>query len=316
MTLDPIVQMLLEKNEETEFPSIHSMPVETLRKESEEQARKEVERNRQLYPVAKITDRRIEGPGGELPIRIYTPEGEGPFPILIYFHGGGFVISSINTHDHICRLLCKGANCLVISVGYRYAPEHKFPAATDDALAATRWVADHAAELDGDAERMAVGGDSSGGNLATVTTLRIRDEGGPDLSGQLLIYPSTDHYKRPKPSHKENGEGYLTSYKELMMFEDLYLNTEAEADDPRFAPLFAADLERLPPALIITAEYDVVRDEGEMYAERLQKSGVSTKLSRYDGMIHAFISMLEFINQGKQAIEESCAWLENIFYDK
>lgn len=269
-------------------------------------------------PVRKVEDRNIPGPGGTLPLRIYTPQGDGPFPILVYFHGGGWVLSNLETHDMLCRKLTNRAHCIVISVDYRLAPEHKFPAAVEDSYAATNWAAEHAHELNGDPTRLAVGGDSAGGNLSAVTTLLAREQGGPAISFQFLIYPATDHYpaSAQRKSFIENGEGYFLTNEGMRHFLDHYLESPEQSSDPRFAPLQAKDLSGLPPALVVTAEYDPLRDEGELYAERLQKAGVPVTLRRYDGMIHGFFTMAGVIDQSNKAIDETAEILRQAFEAK
>ena len=270
----------------------------------------QIPKSRKLTPIAFVTNRTVPGPAGDIQVRIYTPEGIGPFALLVYFHGGGFVVGSLDSADQICRILCWGAGCVVVSVDYRLAPEHKFPAAPDDCLAATRWAAEHAIEFNADPTRLVVAGDSSGGNLATVTALRIRDEGGPALSGQLLIYPVADYHTPATPSYLANADGYLLTRDTMIWFWEHYLNNVSEANDPHASPLRAPDLRGLPPALVITAELDPLRDEGERYAERLQLAGVPTILSRYDGMIHGFFLFGDMFDESRQAINEATTWLK------
>jgi acetyl esterase len=233
--------------------------------------------------------------------------------VVVYFHGGGFVVGSLDSGDATCRALCHGASCAVVSVDYRLAPEHKFPAATDDCLAATHWAVAHAAELNADPARLVVAGESAGGNLAAVTALRLRDEGGPLLCGQLLIYPVTDYHTPPTPSYIANGKGYLLTRAMMVWFWGHYLNHAGEAGHPHASPLRAPDLSGLPPALIITAEYDPLRDEGERYAARLQQAGTPATCSRYDGMIHGFLLLSELFDEGRQAMEEAILWLRHLF---
>jgi acetyl esterase len=263
-------------------------------------------------PVAAVVDRIIPGPASDLPVRVYTPEGRGPFPLLVFFHGGGWVLGDLDTHDPICRALCAGSGCVVVSVGYRLAPEHRFPAATDDALAATRWVAEQAAGIGGDPARLALAGDSAGGNLSAVTALRIRDEGGPPLRGMLLIYPALGYHTPPTPSYIENAEGYGLTREAALWFWEQYLADESQAANPHAAPLLAPDLSGLPPALVITAEYDVLRDEGERYVEQLRTAGVPARLSRYDGVNHRFAELIGILDQAEQARDEMCAWLREV----
>ena len=261
-------------------------------------------------PIAIIVNLTIPCPAGEIPIRIYTPEGMAPFPLVVFFHGGGFVVGSLDSYEEMCRTLCWGTGCIVVSVDYRLAPEHKFPAAPDDCLAATRWAAEHAAEFNADPARLAVAGDSAGGNLATVTALRIRDEGGPPLCGQLLIYPATDYHTPPTSSYLAYANGYLLTRDSMVWFWGHYLNSASEASHPYASPLRAPDLSGLPPALVVTAEYDPLRDEGERYAERLQLAGGPTVLSRYDGMIHGFFMFGDLFKESRRAINEANAWLK------
>ena len=238
--------------------------------------------------------------------------GPGPFPILVFFHGGGFVIGDLDSMDAPCRALANRAGCLVVSVDYRRAPEHKFPTATEDCYAAVRWVAENAASLNGDSARIAVGGDSAGGNLAAVVALMARDRGGPPLRYQLLIYPATNH-DFTTASCQENAEGYFLTTADSRWFWSQYLRDENDAANPYASPLRAEDLSGLPPALIITAEYDPLRDEGEAYAERLRQAGVAAEAKRYDGMIHGFFQMGAVIDRGKQAIEDAAQALRTAF---
>lgn len=307
MPLDPKVKEVLDLVQAMNLPPLEALPVEIARRG----VLQEYERNPwPRTPVARTEDRLIQGPGSALPIRIYTPKGTGPFPILMYFHGGGWVICNIETHDAICRALCAGASCVVISVDYRLAPEHKFPAAPEDCLAATRWAGANASSIDGDPTRIVVSGDSAGGNLAAVTALRIRDEGGPALRGQALIYPATTHYSRPTRSHVENADGYFLTRSAMVWFMDHYLRDAADAENEHASPLLARDLSGLPSAFVLTAEFDPLRDEGLQYAERLRAAGVPVQYSNYDGMIHGFYGS-PLYSQGAQAIAETCSWLRS-----
>ena len=264
-------------------------------------------------PVGAVTERSIQGPGGALKLRIYQPQGQGPFPLLAFYHGSGFVLCSLDTHDGMCRNLCAGARCVVVSVDYRLAPEHKFPAGLDDCVFATRWIAGHAAELNGDATRLAIAGDSAGGNMAAATALRIRDEGGPPLCGQLLIYPVTDYHTPGTPSYRENAVGYGLTRDTMEWFWNHYLNDPAEAANPYASPLRAPDLSRLPPALVVTAEFDPLRDEGEHYAERLRAAGTPAVTSRWNGMNHGFFFWVGLVDKAEDAMNESCVWLRERF---
>ena len=255
-------------------------------------------------PVDRIDDRRIPGPGGhEIPIRVYHPRDRGPLPVLVWFHGGGWTIGSLDTHDNTCRSLTNGVGCVVVSVDYRLAPEHKFPAAVDDALAATQWVADHAAEVDGDPSRIAVAGDSAGGNLAAVVSLLARDARAPDLAFQLLVYPVTD-YEFESASMVENATGYFLERESMRWFYKQYLNDENDGADWRFSPVRVADLTGLPPAFVLTAEFDPLRDQGERYADKLEADGVPVELRRYDGVFHGFFGMRDFMEPAKEAFDD------------
>ena len=253
--------------------------------------------------VATVENRRIPGPSGELPIRVYTPTG-GPHPVVVYFHGGGWVIGDLESHDGVCRALANGVPATVVSVDYRLAPEHRFPAAADDCWAATRWVAEHGAAL-GDVSRIAVGGDSAGGNLAAVVSLMARDRGGPRIAYQLLVYPVTDA-SLDTPSYRENADGYLLTRSVMEWFWNHYTKA-TDRESPYASPLRARDLKGLPPALVITAEFDPLRDEGEAYARRLEQAGVPVKVRRFDGMIHGFFGMGAVFPQAATALQEAVA---------
>jgi acetyl esterase len=262
--------------------------------------------------VGKVEDRLIPGPTGWVLVRIYTPEGSGPFPILVYFHGGGWVVGSLETVDASCHSLTNGAGCMVMSVDYRLAPEHKFPAAVDDCYAAIRWVAERATIIDGDPTRIAVGGESAGGTLTAAVALMARDRRAPSLVYQLLIYPVTD-YAFDTASYRENGEGYFLTKDMMVWFWNHYLRSEADGQNPYASPLRAQDLRGLPPALVITAEFDPLRDEGEAYAARLREAGVPVVSTRYNGLIHGFFGIATVLDQAKKAIAEAAAGLRSAF---
>lgn len=301
MPLDPQVQFLLDQLAALDAPIMDALTPADVR----QQMRARVALFGEPETVAHVEDRAIPGPQGEIPVRIYTPAGSAPFPLLVFFHGGGWVIGDIDTHDGLCRSLANRAACVVVSVAYRLAPEHKFPAAPEDCYVATQWVAEHAADLHGDASRIAVAGDSAGGNLSAVIAQMARDRGGPHLSFQLLLYPATD-LTMSSPSIDENAEGYYLTKADMIWFTNHYINNEGDKKDPQASPLFASNLQALPPALIITAEYDPLRDEGEAYAQKLKDTGVLVTLHRYNGVIHGFVSMAPFLDQGKLAVDE-CA---------
>ena len=283
MPLDPRAQAFLDSlNALGSWTDPRSISIEKQRRWMEAFARSQMGT---AQAVHLVEDRTIPGPGGQVPMRVYTPEGRQPLPVLVYFHGGAFTMGSINTEDPLCRALANGAGCIVVSVEYRLAPEHKFPAGVEDCYAATKWVTGHAAELGGDAARLAVGGSSAGGNLAAVVALMSRDRGGPSLAYQLLMYPVTSR-ACDTASHRECGRGYMLTTESMMWNWGLYLHREDEGRHPYASPLLAEDLSGLPPALVITAEFDPLRDEGEAYAVRMQQAGVSSSWRRFDGILH------------------------------
>src|ERR1700674_3313119 len=306
MPVDPQIQALLDRG--TGVPATHTLPVDVARAQYEAR----IALMASPADIAGVREQTIDGPGGPLRIRIYTPHGTAPFPLLVFFHGSGFVVCSLDTHDGMCRNLCAGTGCVVVSVDYRLAPEAKFPAAPDDCLAATRWAVANAAALGDDPRRMFVAGDSAGGNLAAVTALRIRDEGGPRLLGQLLIYPVTDYYEPGTPSMIENAEGYGLTRAGMIWFWDHYLAHPSHGDHPHASPFRATDLSGLPPALVVTAEYDPLRDEGEYYAGRLRQAGVPTELKRWDGMNHGFFFWPGVVDRASDAMDEACLWARSI----
>lgn len=306
MELDPRAKALLTAFAVAGIPSIKNIPVE--------HAREMVENGmaRMKSPVARVGavhNITLDGPAGKLPARIYVPEGRGPFPVVIFFHGGGWVFFDLDAYDSICTHLCKSAQSLIISLGYRRSPEYKFPAAIDDCLVASRWIADHCNKWNGDPEHIFLAGDSAGGNLAAVTAIRIRDEGGPSIRGQVLIYPVTDHYDREKASAREFADGFNLSQEDLHWFWDQYLEDPADGLNPLASPLLARDLSGLPPALVLVAGYDPLHDDGIEYARRLTAEGVEVKLLNYGDMIHGFISYLGIFRQGKEAIDEIASWI-------
>lgn len=307
MPVDPQIQTLL--NARAKLPALHTLSVTAAR---EQMAARDIPGLR-IPEVASIVNRDMQGPAGSLPLRLYTPKGTGPFPLLVFFHGSGFVVCSLDTHDAMCRNLCNGAGCVVISVDYRLAPEHKFPAAPDDCLAATRWAAMNAGALNADPSRIIVAGDSAGGNLAAVTALRVRDEGGPALAGQLLIYPVTDYHTPGTASYQENAEGYGLTRKGMEWFWDHYLSNSADAAHPHASPLRANNLGGLPPALVVTAEYDPLRDEGEIYGNKLQQSGVPAEVTRWAGVNHGFFFFVGIVDKSAAAMDQACTWLRKVF---
>jgi acetyl esterase len=259
-------------------------------------------------PVGAVTDLTIAGPDEPLALRRYTPARRHVRGALVYFHGGGWVIGDLDSHDETCRRLCSGAGVEVVAVHYRRAPETTYPGAVEDCYAATQWVAEHAAELGIDATRIAVGGDSAGGNLAAAVALMARDRNGPALRFQLLIYPVTDaNFERQ--SYQANGVGYLLSRRGMQWFWDQYVPDTAQRSEPYAAPLGAADLTGLPPALVQTAGFDPLRDEGEAYANALRGAGVGVQSTRYTGLIHGFFGMQDAVPAARPALVEAVAAL-------
>ncbi|HUB11165.1 MAG TPA: alpha/beta hydrolase [Acetobacteraceae bacterium] len=307
MPVDPQIQTLLDKG--AGVPATHTLSVAAARAQYEAR----IALMAPAAPIAATDERVIAGPGGPLRLRIYRPPGDGPSPLLVFFHGSGFVLCSLDTHDGICRNLCAGAGCIVVSVDYRLAPEHKFPAGLDDCVFATRWAAQHAAELGADGRNLAIAGDSAGGNLAAATALRLRDEGGPALRGQLLIYPVTDFHTPGTASYTDNGEGYGLTRATMVWFWNHYVADPQDAANPLASPLRAPSLAGLPPALVVTAEFDPLRDEGEAFASRLREAGVATVTSRWGGMNHGFFFWVGVVDLAAAAMAESCAWLRGIF---
>lgn len=262
--------------------------------------------------LTRVEDLFIPGLGGDIPVRVYASENDGLRPALVYFHGGGFVLCNLDTHDTVCRALAKESGAVIISVDYRLAPEHKFPAAVEDAHAATVWVAENAQRLGIDGDRIAVGGDSAGGNLATVIAIRCRDDGGPALAAQVLIYPVTDLSTFETGSYNEFAEGYFLTRAAMKWFCGHYVSSADVARNPEVSPLLAEDLSGLPPALVITAECDPLRDEGEAYAKRLEQAGVPVTATCYPGMIHPFVSLRGVLAGGRQAIHEAADFIRSM----
>lgn len=257
-------------------------------------------------PVAQVEARVIPGVV-DVPVRVYRPTLDENLPGLVYFHGGGFVICNLDTHDRTCRSLANASGCVVVSVDYRLAPEHKFPAAVEDSYAVTRYVAQHAGEFGIDPNRLAVGGDSAGANLATVVAMMARDRGGPALKFQLMIYPLTDFTDHTSPSKQEYAHGYFLDRELMDWFAAQYFASDADRNLPHASPMKASDLKGIPPALVITGECDPLRDQGEAYAEKLRGAGVPVALTRYEGMIHPFVSLAGIVDDGRRAIEQSAA---------
>jgi len=303
MPLDPQARAMIDRTNALNLPPTREM--------TPAQARESVRQRSAALPreeVASVRDHTVEVEGGTITVRVFTPRGATPKPALVYFHGGGWVTGDIDTHEGICRTLANAADCVVASVDYRCAPEHQFPTAAEDAYAATRWVAEHARELGVDARRIAVQGDSAGGNLAAAVALMARDRGGPALSFQVLVYPVTD-CDFARPSCVENAEGYLLTTDSMQYYWDCYAPGDTRLN-PYASPLRAKSLAGLPGALVITAEYDPLRDEGEAYARALAAAGVSVAHSQYPGMIHAFYRFTNVLDAARAAVAETVAALQ------
>ncbi len=286
MPVDPHLAGLLELIAGSGYPPMHQGTPEDGRRAMRAMTC-DLVKPEDAMPVKEVQEVTVPGGAGDRPARLYRPEGEGPWPTTVFFHGGGFVVGDLDTHDQACRRLCRDASTVVLSVDYRLAPEHPFPAGVDDALAATRWAAAHLSELGGD-DRLAVGGDSAGGNLSAVVAQAVPEL----LVAQLLVYPATD-MTGDHASRVENAEGYLLDLATMQWFFEQYYSESAGVppEDPRLSPLRATSLVGQPPAVVVTAEFDPLRDEGEAYAEALTDAGVEVRRTRYDGLIHGFIDM-------------------------
>jgi acetyl esterase len=295
MPLDPQASAFLKQAAESGAPPLESLPVAQAR-----------EFLRALFipggpreAIKKVENRVIDAGNGRLPVRIFTPDAAGPLPILVFFHGGGWVLGDCESYDIPCRALANGAGCIVVSVEYRLAPEHKFPAAPEDCYAAAVWTVRNAGSIGGDPARVAIGGDSAGGNLAAAVAQMARDRGTPPLSFQLLIYPVTN-CAFDTPSYRANADGYLLTKNAMEWFWGHYLASPSDGAKPYASPLRASTFANLPPALLITAEYDPLRDEGAAYGARLKEAGVKVLHSDYAGTIHGFFSLPHILDQGKK----------------
>ena len=301
MPINPQVQALLDEFTKQGLPPFDQMSVT--------QARLVALGFRDLQGepenIEQVRDILVPGPAGALPVRLYHPAPGKPLPLVVYFHGGGWVIGDLEIVDKPCRSLARASQCVVASVNYRLSPETKFPGPVEDCYAATRWLAEHAQAVGADGRFLAVSGDSAGGNLAAAVALMARDRGAPTISYQLLIYPVTAPVEgTTSASYKENAEGYLLTKGSMEWFWDHYLASPDDGRNPYASPLHASDLRGLPPAMVITAEFDPLRDEGLAYAQRLRDAGVSVKSSHYDGMIHGFFWMAGAVDRGRELIRE------------
>jgi acetyl esterase len=307
MALDPELEPLLQLFEELGMPDPATAQPQEMR---EAMAAMPVENP---TPVGGTRDLEIPGPGGAIPLRVYRPEGDGPCALMMMYHGGGWVVGNLDTHDEACRQFCAGTGAVVVAVDYRLAPEAKFPAPLEDCFAATVWAVANAAELEVDAGRVCVAGDSAGGNLAAAVAMMARDRGGPAIAHQCLIYPVTDRNFETS-SYKENAEGPILTRTMMEWFWDHYLADESQAGDPLAAPLHG-NLAALPSATVLTAEYDPLRDEGIAYAEALSAAGVEVEHRLYQGMIHGFVTLPGGLTQSVAAVDYLCGRVRQALYD-
>ncbi len=302
--LDPQARALIELMVQRQVPPVHTLsPADARRMYLERRFYTQPE------PPAVAEVRALQTDGG-VPLRLYRPAGSAALPVLVYFHGGGWVIGDLDTHDVLCRQLSVAAGAAVVSVDYRLAPEHAFPAAVDDCVAATRWVRAQAAALGLDPARLAVGGDSAGGNLAAVVCMALRDAGEAQPAAQLLIYPATDQ-RALAPSHTANGQGYLLTSDSIRYYRSRYLPEPLQWSDWRASPLLAADHSRLPPALVLTAGYDPLRDEGRQYADALSAAGNRVQYLCFERQVHGFITMSRILDEARTAVAVCGAWLRD-----
>jgi acetyl esterase len=299
MPLDPQVEALLNQIAASGAPSFSSMTVAEARGMAEGMAAMGGEQ----VPVSSVRDVTIPVDGATIGARVYRPDGNGPHPVVVFFHGGGFVIGDLDSHDNLARTLCRDAQAVVVAVDYRMGPEHRFPAAAQDSFAATRWIADHAAELGGDASRLAVCGDSAGGNLGAVVTQMARDAGGPAIRFAALIYPTVD-MTLTGGSITENAKGYFLEKDDMDWFMSHYLNSDEDRPNPLASPALHPNLAGLPPCFITTCEFDPLRDEGEAYGATLRANGVAAENKRYDGLIHGAASMAGIVDGGRQMLTD------------
>lgn len=324
MSLDPQMQAVLDQFAKFGTPPIEESTPENARnlptfKNAVEEMVAENTAVRSLTllqpnpePVEKISHLLIPRSTGDIVARVYTPKGEGLFPVLVYFHGGGWVIANLEVYESSCRALCNAAECIVVSVAYRQAPEHKYPAAVEDAHTALQWIMANARQINGDPHRVAVGGESAGGNLATVACLKARDAGERLPIAQLLIYPVTDAAMNT-PSYSDNAQAKPLNASMMAWFWYHYLENEFQRSESYVSPLQTTDLSGLPPATVLTAEFDPLRDEGEAYARRLLEAGVSVFAKRYNGVTHEFFGLAGVVPKAKQAVTDAADSLKEAF---
>ena len=302
MPLDPQVQVVLENIRKQGIPPLHTLSVDNARKINLSSGAAQPDK------VWKVENLNIPGTAESIPVRVYKPQSDTLLPVIVYYHGGGWVVGNLDAADVLCRQLANGVNSVVVSVDYRLAPEHKFPAAVEDAYAAVAWVAQNASSIGADPHRISVGGDSAGGNLAAAVALMARDKGDTFIKFQLLVNPVT-HYSFDTISYKDNAEGFGLTSETMQWFWNNYLAKDQDGLHPYASPLLAADLTGLPPAIVLTAEYDPLRDEGEAYAEKLKAAGVPVEMKRYEGMIHGFILQTGVYDKAREAVQHAVSAL-------
>jgi acetyl esterase len=309
MPFHPQVQAIRDRLEAEQVPNLYTLPIEEARARDVKGA---ITTAGQLEPVAEVRDFVVPGPAGDLAARLYRPSLRGAVPVLAYFFGGGWSLGTLDTSDAVCRMITNRAGCATVAISYRLAPENKFPCAVDDCYAGAAWIAEHAAELDVDGGRLAVGGDSSGGNLAAAVTLRARELGYPAIAHQLLVYPNTDA-TADTPSLREVTDKHFFNANAIAWYWSMYLESPDDGMNPLASPLKAADLSGLPPATVITAELDPLRDEAELYAAALAKAGVPAEVIRYDGMMHGFFTMVGLLDVAREAVATAADRLAKAF---
>ncbi|HEX8983665.1 MAG TPA: alpha/beta hydrolase [Ktedonobacterales bacterium] len=305
MTLDPQLQAYAAQLAATAGPPRHTQTPEAVRAAMLEESAAQAD-SLKRETVASIERHEVSGPVGPVPVHVYIPEGQGPFPVVVYLHGGGWVLSDPQLVDSLSRSIAHGAGCVVVAVEYHLAPEHRFPVAVEDCYNATQWAAVHAETFSGDPARLAVAGDSAGGNLAAVVALMTRLRGGAPLHAQILIYPITD-LRMQSASYTENAYAPMLTRDDMHWFRSHYIRDESDIENSLASPLLARDLQRLPPALIVTAGFDPLRDEGEQYAGRLRAEGISVTLRRYDDLAHGFLHHDAVVERARQGKEETIA---------
>jgi len=308
MPIDPQITAMFAN---VQMPPVRQMPLEAIRQIVRDAATQTPPPN---VTLRSVEDRAIPGPGGDLPVRIYTPEGTAPFPVVVFLHSGGFIMGDLDSEDSIARLIAAGAKAVVVSVDYRLAPEHTFPAQNDDAYAATQWVAKNASEIGGDPAKVAVVGASAGGVLAAGVALRARDENGPKLVAFANFYGSCNYPSEPTPSSVEHADGIVIKTEDIDYFYDAYLGDPAKYQDHQEAsPVRAKDHSGLPPAYVGTAECDPSRDDAEIFAAKLKAAGNDITAKRYPGMIHGFLSWAGFLPGAQVAMDDLTDWLKARF---